>query len=153
MNTNKRSRYLSAAVSAVLSFAAATAGAGPQNGTVTSGAATISTPAANITQIDQATNSVSIDWQSFDVAANEKVLAARGKRGVEILRVGREGDTPEVEVRFLERLAGARDRERLEVGDLLTLRRIDQHRLRREVERAVAVTRDEYGVRGEPAIA
>ena len=73
MNTNKRSRYLSAAVSAVLSFAAATAGAGPQNGTVTSGAATISTPAANITQIDQATNSVSIDWQSFDVAANEHV--------------------------------------------------------------------------------
>lgn len=73
MNTNERSRYVSAAVSAALSFAAAAVHAGPQNGTVTNGAATISTPASNLTQIDQTTNSVSIDWQSFDVAANERV--------------------------------------------------------------------------------
>ena len=75
MNTrnSSRSRYLSAAVSAVLSFAAASTQAGPQSGNVTQGAATISTPAGNITQIDQTTNSVSIDWQSFDVAANESV--------------------------------------------------------------------------------
>uniref|UniRef100_UPI002C9C4FB1 beta strand repeat-containing protein n=1 Tax=Povalibacter sp. TaxID=1962978 RepID=UPI002C9C4FB1 len=75
MNTNNfpRSRYLAAAVSAVLSLAAASTHAGPQNGTVTQGAATISTPAGNITQIDQTTSSVSIDWQSFDVAANEQV--------------------------------------------------------------------------------
>ncbi|HEY6643740.1 filamentous hemagglutinin N-terminal domain-containing protein, partial [Povalibacter sp.] len=74
MNTNdiSRSRYLAAAVSAALTFAAA-AHAGPQNGVVTNGAATISTPAANLTQIDQTTNSVSIDWQSFDVGANEGV--------------------------------------------------------------------------------
>lgn len=71
---SSRSRCLSAAISAALSLAAGAAHADPQNGVVTSGAATISTPDANLTRIDQATSSVSIDWQSFDVAANEGVI-------------------------------------------------------------------------------
>lgn len=79
MNTNptsqQASRYLSAAVSAVLSLAAASAAhAGPQNGVVTSGSATISTPDANLTRIDQGSHSASINWQSFDVAAQERVI-------------------------------------------------------------------------------
>ncbi|HEY4366770.1 MAG TPA: filamentous hemagglutinin N-terminal domain-containing protein [Steroidobacteraceae bacterium] len=69
-----RSRYLSAAVSAILSLAAAGAHADPHNGTVTNGSATISTPQANLTQIDQSSHSASIDWQSFDVSAQERVI-------------------------------------------------------------------------------
>jgi len=53
--------------SAALSLAAGAAYADPRGGVVTNGAATISTPAANLTQIDQTSHSVSIDWQSFDV--------------------------------------------------------------------------------------
>lgn len=82
MNTNnmspqrsRLSQHLSAAVSAVLSLAAAAATqAGPHNGIVTSGEATISTPDLNLTQIDQGSHSASIDWQSFDVAAQERVI-------------------------------------------------------------------------------
>jgi filamentous hemagglutinin family protein len=80
MNTHKsqqqsgRSRYLSAAVSAVLSLAAASAHGDPRNGVVTSGSATISTPDANLTQIDQSSRSATINWQSFDVAAQERVI-------------------------------------------------------------------------------
>lgn len=79
MNTNQASqqtsRYLSAAVSAVLSLAAAAAAhAGPQDGIVTRGSATISTPDLNLTQIDQGSHNASINWQSFDVAAQERVI-------------------------------------------------------------------------------
>src|SRR5690606_8508836 len=64
---------VSAAVSAILSLAASGAHAGPQNGVVTAGQATISTPEANLTQIDQSSQNVSINWDSFDVAAQERV--------------------------------------------------------------------------------
>ncbi|MGH8179282.1 MAG: filamentous hemagglutinin N-terminal domain-containing protein [Steroidobacter sp.] len=81
MNTNNksaqpsRSRYLAAAVSAVLSLAAASAThAGPQNGVVVSGEAVISAPDLHLTQIDQGSQSASIDWQSFDIAAQERVI-------------------------------------------------------------------------------
>lgn len=47
--------------------------AGPTGGTVTSGQGTISTPTATSTVIDQASSRLSIDWRSFDVAANETV--------------------------------------------------------------------------------
>jgi len=73
MHTNN-SRYLSAAISAILSLAAAGAQADPRNGVVTSGTATISTPNANVTQIDQSSNTASINWQSFDVGAQERVI-------------------------------------------------------------------------------
>ena len=79
MNTNtsrpaRKSLGLSAAISAALALAAGAAHADPRGGVVTNGAATISTPNANLTRIDQATNSVSIDWQSFDVGASEQVI-------------------------------------------------------------------------------
>ncbi|MBB6095557.1 filamentous hemagglutinin family protein [Povalibacter uvarum] len=74
MNTNKRSRYLAAAISAVLSFAAASAQASPQNGNVTAGSATINQPNANDTTVTQTSNSVSISWDSFDLDGNDSVV-------------------------------------------------------------------------------
>src|SRR5262245_31503246 len=47
--------------------------AGPAGGVVTQGQGAISAPTATSTVIDQASNRLSIDWQSFDVAANESV--------------------------------------------------------------------------------
>jgi filamentous hemagglutinin family protein len=47
--------------------------AGPAGGVVTGGQGTISTPTATSTVIDQTSGRLSIDWQSFDVAANESV--------------------------------------------------------------------------------
>src|SRR5690606_28936206 len=64
---------VSAAVSAILSLAASGAHAGPQNGVVTAAQATSSEPDANLTQIDQSSQNVSINWDSFDVAAQERV--------------------------------------------------------------------------------
>ena len=73
--SNRPSRALTAAISAALSLAAAPAAHGaPQGGVVTQGDATISTPDLNLTQIDQGSHSASIDWQSFDVAAQERVI-------------------------------------------------------------------------------
>ncbi len=46
----------------------------PKNGAVTAGEATISTPDAKSLQIDQASTRAVIDWQSFDIAADEKVI-------------------------------------------------------------------------------
>ena len=46
--------------------------AGPQGGVVTGGAGTIS-QGNNTTTINQATDRLAIDWQSFDVAADERV--------------------------------------------------------------------------------
>ncbi len=71
--TGRNTRPLSAAISAALSLAAGAAHADPHGGVVTQGSATISTPSANLTRIDQTSHSVSIDWQSFDVSANERV--------------------------------------------------------------------------------
>ncbi|HTU66917.1 MAG TPA: filamentous hemagglutinin N-terminal domain-containing protein [Steroidobacteraceae bacterium] len=47
--------------------------AGPQGGVVTAGQGAISTPTSTSTVIDQSSNRVSIDWQSFDVGSNESV--------------------------------------------------------------------------------
>jgi filamentous hemagglutinin family protein len=47
--------------------------AGPGGGVVTQGQGAISTPNSTSTVIDQASNRLSIDWQSFDVASNESV--------------------------------------------------------------------------------
>ena len=47
------------------------ANANPVGGTVTSGKATISTPAFGILQIDQTTKIVIIDWNSFNIAGGE----------------------------------------------------------------------------------
>jgi len=47
--------------------------AGPEGGQVTAGQATISTPTATSTVIDQATQNVAIDWQSYNVKQNELV--------------------------------------------------------------------------------
>ncbi|HEX5421151.1 MAG TPA: filamentous hemagglutinin N-terminal domain-containing protein, partial [Gammaproteobacteria bacterium] len=66
---------LSGVVYAALSLAVApTAFAGPQNGVVTAGSASISAPGAGLTQIDQSSPSVRIDWSSFNVAPKEKVV-------------------------------------------------------------------------------
>ncbi len=73
MKTNKRSSYLAAVISAVLSFAAASAQASPQNGNVTAGSATINQPNANDTTVTQASNSVSISWDSFNLDGNDSV--------------------------------------------------------------------------------
>ena len=84
--TGRNTRPLSAAISAALSLAAGAAHADPHGGVVTQGSATISTPSANLTRIDQTSHSVSIDWQSFDVSANERIGATS--------RIGRVIDTP-----------------------------------------------------------
>lgn len=47
--------------------------ANPEGGIVTSGTATISTPAANTVQIQQVTNKAVINWNSFNVAPHEIV--------------------------------------------------------------------------------
>ncbi len=47
--------------------------AGPEGGLVTAGQATISTPTATSTVINQATQNVAIDWQSYNVKQNELV--------------------------------------------------------------------------------
>lgn len=47
--------------------------AGPTGGVVVSGEATISTPGAGRTVIDQGSHSVQLNWNTFDVAANESV--------------------------------------------------------------------------------
>ncbi|WP_045825378.1 filamentous hemagglutinin N-terminal domain-containing protein [Teredinibacter turnerae] len=46
--------------------------AGPEGGTVTGGSGSISN-AGNTTTITQQTDRMAIDWQSYDVAANERV--------------------------------------------------------------------------------
>ena len=47
--------------------------AGPTGGEVTGGQGTISTPNATTTVIDQASSRLSLNWSTFDVAANETV--------------------------------------------------------------------------------
>src|SRR5689334_25243517 len=49
------------------------ANAGPQGGTVTSGQGSISTPNANTTVIQQNSNVLGVDWQSFNVSSQERV--------------------------------------------------------------------------------
>src|SRR5882724_11360889 len=49
------------------------ASAGPQGGVVTSGQGSISTPNANTTVIQQNSNALGLDWQSFNVNAQERV--------------------------------------------------------------------------------
>src|SRR5688572_5994055 len=46
---------------------------GPEGGVVTGGQGTISTPTSTSTVIDQSSSRLSLNWQSFDVAANESV--------------------------------------------------------------------------------
>jgi large exoprotein involved in heme utilization and adhesion len=48
--------------------------AGPEGGTVVAGTATISTPAPTTTQIDQASDKAIINWNSFNVGANESAV-------------------------------------------------------------------------------
>jgi filamentous hemagglutinin family protein len=48
--------------------------AGPEGGNVVAGAATISNPSATQTQIDQSTDKAIINWNSFDVGANESAV-------------------------------------------------------------------------------
>ena len=60
---------------AAFAFAAADeAAALPKNGQVQSGDVAISTPHARKLQIDQASSRAVIDWQSFDIEADEKVV-------------------------------------------------------------------------------
>ncbi|MBC8028014.1 MAG: filamentous hemagglutinin N-terminal domain-containing protein, partial [Steroidobacteraceae bacterium] len=47
--------------------------AGPTGGQITNGQGSISTPSDVATVIDQSSHSLSIDWRSFDIAANESV--------------------------------------------------------------------------------
>ena len=47
--------------------------AGPEGGVVTAGQGSIATPTSTSTVINQSSNSLSINWQSFDVASNESV--------------------------------------------------------------------------------
>ncbi len=53
---------------------AAPAVANPKGGTVVGGAATISQPQTNVTQIKQTTSSAAINWQSFGIAPNETTV-------------------------------------------------------------------------------
>src|SRR3954462_1873996 len=62
-------------------FAAATLGlgalssaiAGPTGGTVVNGQGTISTPSSTTTVIDQASQNLQVNWNTFNVGANENV--------------------------------------------------------------------------------
>src|SRR4051812_38412551 len=62
-------------------FAAATLGlgalssavAGPTGGVVVNGQGSISTPSANTTVVDQASQNLNLNWNTFNVAANENV--------------------------------------------------------------------------------
>ena len=47
--------------------------AAPQGGEVVSGQGSITTPSSSVTQIQQLSNNLVIDWQSFNVSANELV--------------------------------------------------------------------------------
>ena len=58
---------------AVLVLASGSALAAPQGGRITAGSGSIQQAAPNVTQINQSSNSLSIDWQSFDVGARETV--------------------------------------------------------------------------------
>ncbi|MDI9409443.1 MAG: filamentous hemagglutinin N-terminal domain-containing protein, partial [Candidatus Pacebacteria bacterium] len=62
----------SAAVAAILSLTPNQASAAPQGGTIASGAAIISTGASS-TIVTQSSDRAVIDWQSFNLAANESV--------------------------------------------------------------------------------
>src|SRR5215468_3703420 len=58
----------------VLVFAISGAWAGPQDGSVAAGSASISRPAAGVTQINQSSAKAVIDWRSFSVGKDEQVV-------------------------------------------------------------------------------
>ncbi len=66
-----RARLVALVITAVLS--AGSALAAPQGGQITAGSGSIQQAGPNTTQINQTSNSLSIDWQSFDVGAQETV--------------------------------------------------------------------------------
>ena len=69
-----RHRALSVPAVALFGFSmVSVALAGPTGGVVVNGEATISTPAAGRTVIDQASQHVQLNWNTFDVGANESV--------------------------------------------------------------------------------
>ena len=53
--------------------ALSTAMAGPTGGVVVSGQGSISTPSTNTTVIDQSSQQLNVNWNTFNVAANENV--------------------------------------------------------------------------------
>ncbi|NNL99653.1 MAG: filamentous hemagglutinin N-terminal domain-containing protein, partial [Gammaproteobacteria bacterium] len=59
--------------------------AGPEGGTVVGGAATISRPDAATTIINQASHNVAIDWDKFNIGANERVQFAQPGRSASAL--------------------------------------------------------------------
>lgn len=65
-------RRLGSSVSALgIALMVGPAFANPEGGTVTAGSATISSPAANLLQINQASQRAIIDWKRFDIAPGE----------------------------------------------------------------------------------
>jgi len=71
-NLSSLKRALLAGASALC--LASLAFAGPEGGTVVAGTATISTPAPTTTQIDQSSDRAIINWNSFNVGANESAV-------------------------------------------------------------------------------
>src|SRR5512138_3039767 len=61
------------AASLSLGALSAAAVAGPTGGVVVEGQGTISTPTAGTTVIDQSSNQLHLNWNSFDVGASESV--------------------------------------------------------------------------------
>lgn len=60
----------------------------PTGGNVVSGSGSINLPASNQMVIDQASNKLAIDWQSFDIAAGNKVTFNQpGSQSIALNRV------------------------------------------------------------------
>ena len=79
---NRRSEVLRRAVraalhvmtpAALLALSVGPAVAGPQDGIVVRGAASIETPAANVLNVNQTTDRAVINWRSFSIGAQEQV--------------------------------------------------------------------------------
>src|SRR5262245_3931461 len=87
-----------------------------------------------------------------DVAFDEEVLPVCGKRGVEMPRVRRESDAPEIEILVAEGLSVPADREFFQVCDDSAAINLDKQGLRREVHGRVAMPADKNGQRGQFAV-
>ncbi|MCF6363516.1 MAG: filamentous hemagglutinin N-terminal domain-containing protein [Gammaproteobacteria bacterium] len=68
-----------------LALAAGAALAAPEGGRITAGSGSIQQVSPNTTQINQTSNSLSIDWQSFDVAPQETVRFVQPGRDAAVL--------------------------------------------------------------------
>lgn len=77
-------------------FAPSLVSANPESGQVVAGQASISNPQPSITQINQASDKAIIEWQSFNVAAQEKVHFQQPTGGVCLNRINAKHGASEI---------------------------------------------------------